>query len=374
MHQSSVLAEPAVLVNRRTQLRLPMIDIAKGLGILLIVLGHNLIFTDHFELFSRTLTSFRLPFFFFVSGVTLSLGDGNLRRILTERADAWLKPCAVVIICVGVAKILMGSASLENLLVGLTFGAGYTLAWPPLWFLPHLWLVYSCSAAVLILAHGWLTSVLGKITLLGLCAAGGFYLVHLFDSPYHNDLCIKQLDFSMRLFDCGLPFSADLLLITCFFFFAGHFLSIRTRTLQPSIVQALCALMCLVLLRQAFPLKLDLNGRLYDDLLLTPIEALFGIYVMLCLCFFLSRSANISRFFGYFARVSLFILIFHAPVQYTMLRVLPRWFSSDLIVGCAAYVVAIGISISLYYVCRSNRLLALLMFARKANLHGRTAT
>lgn len=374
MSQSSVLAEPAVLVNRRIQLRLPMIDIAKGLGILLIVLGHNTLFVDNFDLFARTLTSFRLPFFFFVSGVTLSLGDGNLRRIIMERADAWLKPCAVVIIFVGMAKILAGTASLENLLVGLSFGAGFTLAWPPLWFLPHLWLVYSCSAAVLIVAQNWLTTALAKITLLGLCAAGGFYLVHLFDTPYQNDLCIKQLNFTLHLFECGLPFSADLLLITSFFFFSGHFLSTRIRNLQPSPLQAIAALMCLILLRQAFPLKLDLNGRLYDDLLLTPIEALFGIYVMLCLCFFLSKSAYISRFFGYFGRVSLFILIFHAPVLYTMLRVLPRWLHSEVSVGCAAYVIAISTSIALYYVCRSNRLLSTLMFAQKAKLRPRQAT
>lgn len=374
MHQSSVLAEPAVLVNRRTQLRLPMIDIAKGFGILLIVLGHNTLFVDNFEMFSRTLTSFRLPFFFFVSGVTLSLGDGNLRRIVVERADAWLKPCAVVIVLVGVAKILAGTASLENLLVGLSFGAGFTLAWPPLWFLPHLWLVYSFSAAVLIGGKGWLASPLSRIALLGGCAAGGFYLVHMFDTPYQNEICVKQLHFSMRLFECGLPFSADLLLITCFFFFAGHFLSARVRGFRPTITQALCALMCLVLMRQVFPVKLDLNGRLYDDLLITPLEALFGIYVMLCLCFVLSRSVNISRFFGYFGRVSLFILIFHAPVLYTMLRVLPRWLHSDLTVGSAAYVIAIGTSISLYYIFRSNRLLSTLMFAQKANRHHQHAT
>jgi fucose 4-O-acetylase-like acetyltransferase len=351
-----------------------MIDIAKGLGILLIVLGHNLLFVDNFEMFSRTLTSFRLPFFFFVSGVTLSLGDGNLRRIVMERADAWLKPCAVVIISVGVAKIIAGSANMENLLVGLSFGAGFTLAWPPLWFLPHLWLVYSCCAAILINAHTLLRSIIVKIALLGGCAAGGFYLIHLFETPYQNEACIKQLEFSMQLFKCGLPFSADLLLITSFFFFAGHFMSARIRDFKPSTTQAVGALMCLALLRQVFPVKLDLNGRLYDDLLITPLEALFGIYTLLCLCFVLSKSIYISRFFGYFGRVSLFILIFHAPVQYTMLRVLPRWIASDVIVSCAAYVIAISASISLYYVFRGNRLLSTLMFAQKANVHRRAVT
>jgi hypothetical protein len=47
---------------------------------------------------------------------------------------------------------------------------------------------------------------------------------------------------------------------------------------------------------------------------------------------------------------------------------------SDLTVGSAAYVIAIGTSISLYYIFRSNRLLSTLMFAQKANRHHQHAT
>ena len=53
--------------------RLATIDIAKGLGILLIVLGHNRIFSIYEINLANFLGSFRLPFFFFIFGVTFSI-------------------------------------------------------------------------------------------------------------------------------------------------------------------------------------------------------------------------------------------------------------------------------------------------------------
>jgi len=60
--------------------RLAMIDIAKGLGILLIVLGHNRIFAAGESSLANLLGSFRLPFFFFISGAPFRLPIARCRR------------------------------------------------------------------------------------------------------------------------------------------------------------------------------------------------------------------------------------------------------------------------------------------------------
>src|SRR5947209_3080885 len=81
--------------------RLAMIDIAKGLGILLIVLGHNQTFAIHQGNWVGFLSSFRLPFFFFMSGVTFSVAGQSWTNVAVSRVDAWLKPFAVVTILSG---------------------------------------------------------------------------------------------------------------------------------------------------------------------------------------------------------------------------------------------------------------------------------
>ena len=53
--------------------RFPTIDIAKGIGILLIVLGHDAGFGRYFPQFADFLGGIRMPFFFFISGVTFHL-------------------------------------------------------------------------------------------------------------------------------------------------------------------------------------------------------------------------------------------------------------------------------------------------------------
>jgi fucose 4-O-acetylase-like acetyltransferase len=365
MSASQAATYPAELDKRNSTTRSPLIDIAKGLGILLIVLGHNTVFGDHYQAFSNTLMAFRLPFFFFISGVTLSLRHSSVRTVMIERADAWLKPCVVVIIALGVLKIARHSADLESLLVGLSFGTGFTLAWTPLWFLPHLWLIYVVASALLIRGGSWLTSPLSKTLLLIFCCIGGYQMLQVFDSSYDNQRCVKQLQFSSHLFECGLPFSADLLLVTLFYVLCGHFLAAHVKAFKPRPILTLLAVAGLVAMRSLFPYKLDLNSRLYEHLLLTPLTAMLGIYVLLSLCDYLGQSDYLSRTFKYFGRTSLFILIFHAPIQYSLLRALAPRFNSEYVTGTIAYICAVTLSVGIYHVCRSNRYLAALMFPRQ---------
>lgn len=345
--------------------RLALIDTAKGVGILLIVLGHNTLFGDYFPALSDGLMSFRLPFFFMISGVMLSLKDHNLGRIAYLRADAWLKPCAVVVIVFGLAKVVRGSAEIEGLLVALSFATGFTFAWTPLWFLPHLWLLYVAAAAILMYGQTLLTSNRNKALLLVVLCISGFAISQLYRTAIDNEACVKQLTFSMELFDCGLPFSADLLPTTLFFFLGGYFLRERIKAFVPTLFTAACALAMVILLREEFPYKFDLNTRQYANILITPMQAIIGIYAMLCICYYLARSDLMVKIFGYFGRTSLFILIFHAPVQYILLRALPRWIHSDGAVAVISFVTAIAIALMLYHLCKKSSHLSSLMLPLK---------
>ena len=58
--------------------RLTHIDVAKGLGIFLVVFGHALVFSGYVEsLMFATIYSFHMPFFFFISGYLYKRKDAN---------------------------------------------------------------------------------------------------------------------------------------------------------------------------------------------------------------------------------------------------------------------------------------------------------
>lgn len=365
MRTQTLAQRDSAAANTASKPRLAMIDTAKGVGILLIVLGHNTLFGDYFPALSDGIMSFRLPFFFMISGVMLTLKNRDIGRLAFLRADAWLKPCAVVVLVFGLAKVARGSADIEGLLVALTFATGFTFAWTPLWFLPHLWLVYISAAAVLTHGQAFFEHKRNRVLFLLLLSVTGYAISLLFKDAINNDACIKQLTFSMELFDCGLPFSADLLPTTLFFFLCGYFLRERIKNFTPTLIGALVSIAMIVILREEFPYKFDLNTRQYADILITPLQALIGIYAMLCVCYYLSRSDRLVTILGYFGRTSLFILIFHAPIQYILLRGLPRWIGSDAAVAVISFTVAIAMSLTLYHLCKKSMYLSALMLPRK---------
>jgi len=340
--------------------RLAMIDIAKGLGILLIVLGHNRIFAAGESSLANLLGSFRLPFFFFISGVTFSIAHRTLQTVAVERADAWLKPFAVAAIIAGGLKILVGKATIESVLLGIFFGTGFTLVWTAIWFLPHLWLLYFSTAALLIYGQRWVDTWPKRILLLVALVTAGYFLMGSFHTALENPSCKLKTQFDWSVFDCGLPFSADLLLLTACFFLLGNFLTVRVRAFAPNAALMVLCFSLLLLLHLSFGYRIDFNMRRYDDLLVSTVQALSGIYIMLCVCSMLVRSDWATRIFTYFGRGSLFILLFHMPIQYRVTDTLVLHMQNHWVVALIGFVVAVALPLLLWELTKRSRMLSLL--------------
>lgn len=358
---SPAVPAPAVL----SKPRLLMIDVAKGIGILLIVLGHNPDFSQHFHRLAEFLSAFRLPFFFFVSGVMFSVGKRSTGTVVKERADAWLKPVAVVVIAAGIINLAMGRTTPEAILLALVYPAGFTMMWPALWFLPHIWLLY---IAVTVLMNAWpgLSDRNWKRVLLvgGLIVFGDFVLKQ-FDNPLSNRACHTVTTFTSDLFNCGLPFSADLLPLTAAFFLLGYFLSAKTKQFKLNFWLLALALFVMAMCQWMFTVTVDLNYRRYDSLVVSTLQAFAGIYIMLCLCSMLSRLPRPTAILAYCGQASLFILIFHTPILARINYSLPRLVSSELVVGIAAFVGPLVLSVLLWKICQRIEPLARLMLPVK---------
>lgn len=347
-----------------------MIDCAKGIGIMLIVLMHIKPFNLAFPHATNLLFSCVVSFFFFLSGVTFSLGDRNIWRIAKQRADGLLKPCLVVLFVLGLARIAGGRASIEETVLTLTYLSGFSLPWPPLWFLPHLWLVSVFCAALLIYCKPMRESKVSQALILMAMLIVGYGAINAFSSVIANGQCEKITSFQPALLECGLPFSADLLLLSSAFFISGHLFAAHVKALSANLPRLIASLVLLLVAGMWLTEPIDLNARLYPYLVLTPVAAFLGTYVLLQVAAFATKVKIIAAPLSYCGNASLFILIFHTPILAWLLFHLPLWISSPLLVSVLAFVVPIVVCIGICYAVQHNRLLAPFMLPRKTKSVG----
>lgn len=279
------------------------IDVARGLGMLAIVWGHNAyVHNPPGEMF-RVLFSFHVPLFFCLAGAMLPMGT-PVHTLLARRSRALLQPYAVVLgmlLVVGAAKQWRTGgdwlAHALGSLQGMAWGTGSTLPWPPLWFLPHL-LLASAASALWLNACNRLqpgSATLPLLSTLPLLAGGLAVLDHM-DSH-------------------GLPWSLDLLPLSMACMLLGH--AVRTRMANPSL-----PLPVLLGLAAAFATlhgiwddTIDLNLRHYGQPLIATAQALLGIACVMGLAERLARLASVAKPLAYLGRHSLAVLLFHVWIQ-----------------------------------------------------------
>jgi len=122
--------------------RIEYIDIARGIGILLVVLGHN-----DFGYISpfgyKLIYSFHMPLFFFLSGYFFNPALSFV-SFFKKRFNALLKPYLFTIFLIYFVSVSFDNMSFKIALqriVKALYGAGYYMDWVQLWFLPHLFVV-----------------------------------------------------------------------------------------------------------------------------------------------------------------------------------------------------------------------------------------
>ena len=290
--------------------RIEYLDIAKGIGILLVVLGHN-----DFEVISlfvqRLIYSFHMPMFFFLSGYFINASI-PFWDFFKKRFHALLKPFLFTLFLIYFASVSfekMGFNTAITRIVKSLYGSGHYLDWVQLWFLPHLFAV-SLYAFLFITLVSRLRNRWVKWGLLLATLAIAMPFLHAF---YPFPLSILGKDYELW----GLPFSLDLVVATGFFFILGH--EVRQVTSEKTFDNWLLLAATggvLLLLNILFPYEIDFNIRLYESFLVNTSEAVLGILFILALSRQIDlHTTRLASFFKYLGNISLIILLFHVPIQ-----------------------------------------------------------
>ena len=290
--------------------RIEYIDIARGIGILLVVMGHN-----DFSVISpfayKLIYSFHMPLFFFLSGYFIN-PTVEFWTFLRKRFNSLLKPYFFTIFLIYFVSISFGRIGFETAIqriIKSMYGAGYYIDWVQLWFLPHLFAVSLYAYVFYAVVSKIDSRFIRWAALLLTLGVASLFLTTFY--PYPLSVFGRQYE----LF--GLPYSLDLVLLSGFFFILGS--ETRHLTSEDLFGNPFFLLLtgaALIGLNLIFPARIDFNTRLYESFAINTVEAVAGILFILALSREIElRTERLAALFKYFGRISLILLIFHVPIQ-----------------------------------------------------------
>jgi len=291
--------------------RIEYIDIAKGIGILLVALAHAdvSLFSPYLH---QWIYSFHMPLFFFLSGYFFR-ANTPFWTLLNKRFNTLLKPYLVTIALIYIASLsftTMRFATVIGRIVKSLYGTGYYIDWVQLWFLPSLFIT---SLFAFVFYRVVLVRIKDRyarwLALLALQAVA-VYSLGLF-YPYSITLFGKGYELY------GLPFSLDLVLLTGFFYILGSEIrGISSEEVFSNLWLLLSTGGGLILLTVLFKQGSDFNTRVFESFPINTIEAILGILFTLAVSKQIDlRTTRLASALKYIGQASLFILIFHVPIQ-----------------------------------------------------------
>lgn len=344
--------------------RVKHIDIARGISIVLVAMFHSALkFFIPEVIYSMGL--FRMPLFFFLSGVFFSYTPGP-KEFFSKKSEALLKPYFSVLFLLFTLDFFFHDGNSGLYVAGILYGNGSTIRsmkWLQLWFLTHLFAVY-CFCYLLFRCtrfsrmqqcRKWLFLIL--CLLLGAATIGMFWYQEVVFFNYVVTLP-------------GLPFSIDLILITSAYFLSGHLLKEKVIQFSPKPAYFLLAIAVFIGITMYSGASTDLNNRVYASPLFATLGAVAGIYIVLCISSLFSRYAITKKVFLALGGASLYILIFHAWIGGTIYQYTTTNVTHDgllLLLSITAFLLSISIPLLIQSMVRRNNFLALLFLPLKTN-------
>lgn len=345
--------------------RIEVIDIAKGISILLVAFYHSN-FHPMFPEILNKMGLFRLPLFFFLSGVFFKASLKPTAFIL-GKTDSLLKPYFITSFLLLVIPVVSGGKGFDWLAEkteGILYASGPTIdwAWLPMWFLPHLWILFIVSYCLTYNTKLADKSKLIKSLFIVFLILFGSYFI---DTFWNLKVSIGEYESILP----GLPFSLDIICISMAFFMSGNFLKQKVIEFRPRLVILFAVILIFFAIAIYTDAQIELNKRIYNQPALATLAAISGIYFVLSTSYYLSKNIFITKIFTTCGAGSLFILIFHDFINtkaYNAISKLP-YFDNEIVYAGLAFIISILIPLLMKILIQKNSYLMLLYFPFNTN-------
>ncbi len=285
--------------------RLSFIDMAKGVGIILVLFGH-LIYTN--EYVRVWISVFHMPVFFVLSGITLALGtkdEKNVKDRISRKARSLLIPYmwfSIIYFLVDIVNVTLNKITMHdfitNAIASVTFKGKSVL-----WFLVALFL----SQAVLIFLQskfGDTYVIIASVIIAAVCCICSVPFKNVYEANADSYLITALLNIPWTLFRAGIviPFTA-----------AGYYGSkrydryahIAGRTYIRAIAGFVSLGLCILIAMTNW--SVDTNNMILNNPLLYYAGGFLGSLSVICLCSILPDIKVLSMI----GRYSLVIMAVH---------------------------------------------------------------
>jgi fucose 4-O-acetylase-like acetyltransferase len=319
-------------------------DAAKGIGILLVVLGHNQI-NSFAPVFHQLIYSFHMPLFFLLSGMFFKPQTG-FWPLVRRRFGSILRPYLIALFLIYGTYLFFTTMPVMQVVRRLAKSFLYsmpdTLEWLPLWFLPHLFLLNLFAWLVIWLIYSRLPALWMRLLFLTGLLWGGVLVMRAAAGV--------NFSFGSLSLQGGLPWGADLLLVTGSFFILGYEMrqSLPEKVLQSRWTVLLSGLLWAGLNLKA-PVTVDLAARGYGFFPLATLVALSGSLFVVSLAEQLEQIGG-PLFAGLkmLGNISILVLIFHGQIQFfTFYKVLEMLKAVNL-AAVVAFTAGVGLPVLIW--------------------------
>ncbi|XVO89238.1 acyltransferase family protein [Pseudomonas palleroniana] len=308
-------------------------DIAKGIGILVIVYGHSWFVANSLDLLYPILASFVLPLFFFLSGVFFK-PEQPFVEMAVRKADGLLKPFFFTMLMYVLVRDLLRGQPLLPDVGGVLYASVDTIPWQALWFLPHFWVAILFSWLMLRLIQHLKLSLLASCLLMVAQLLLGIWVLPWF---WQVPVTIGGQTWTMP----GLPFSLEVTLISSTYFIYGYLLRDWLRRHEGSLLTLVISIALFAAVFVYSRDTMDLAQRRYDHWLWTSLLAVIGVYMCWALARVLMVSPLLTRMMTYIGQSTLIVLIFHGEIQHKAVDLMERLGLHPFMSACLGLVIAV---------------------------------
>lgn len=249
----------------KVEKRLNWVDVAKGVGMLFVILGHCVAFNSKIH---KLIFAFHMPFFFLLSGVVYK--DDSVQSIIRRRLKSLIVPYMLFcVLGVCLTYLLGAEISVKLILKDLYFGNPENIWVSSVWFLVALFITMVVFSCVLKL-HNIYAQYFSVLVL----AAIGF----VFGRVYHAGIITHRL-----------PLDIDVVFVSLFFFALGYY-GKRYLNAFNEFTNNKCKLLCCAICSVAYLMLSLLNCRVnlhaieYGNPILYIAAALLGSFALIVFC------------------------------------------------------------------------------------------
>lgn len=271
--------------NVRNQ-RIDWIDIAKGIGILLVILGHSVQFGG---IVHNLIFSFHMPLFFVLSGLVYKYSDN--KTFIIKKIKVLIIPFISFYI-IGVTTSLMIPSWRSGLSIKGVIKDIY-LANPSVANVSSIWFLVCMFVVVVTFNLIQKFDIKIQYFIIAICLIIGFIYPSI----------MTKLTF---LPDRRLPFNIEVSFVAIFFFAMGVWM--KKYITNSKVFVSSCIMFCMAFLLNG---RVNLHGITYNNPILYIIESLCGTIILIYLCYICSnkiQNKNILEPIKWLGRHSLIIL------------------------------------------------------------------